>query len=151
MGTVLLCMGHSNGTGAGLTIGNERPVITFIGDSTLYHAGLPAIINATMHQPQPDAGGAGELHHGDDRAPAHGGQRRVRREDLHPGRSSPRWACKFAKQHRRLPPGRPAGLMREAIAFEGFSVVIANHPCMLKFLRDKARKLAARTLQQANR
>ncbi|HES58659.1 MAG TPA: indolepyruvate ferredoxin oxidoreductase, partial [Firmicutes bacterium] len=50
MGTVLLCMGHSNGTGAGMSIGNsERPVITFIGDSTFYHAGLPAIINAIMH------------------------------------------------------------------------------------------------------
>ena len=32
--------------------------------------------------------------------------------------------------------------LREAIAHKGFSVVIAKHPCMLKFLREKARKLA---------
>ena len=41
--------------------------------------------------------------------------------------------------------------LREAIAYPGFSVVIAKHPCMLKFLREKSRKLAARQMQTANR
>ncbi|MBW2459814.1 MAG: indolepyruvate ferredoxin oxidoreductase, partial [Deltaproteobacteria bacterium] len=50
IGSVLLCMGHSNGTGAGLSIHNERKVITFLGDSTLFHAGWPGIINAVVNQ-----------------------------------------------------------------------------------------------------
>ena len=47
--------------------------------------------------------------------------------------------------------GQLQDALREAIAYEGFAVVIAKHPCMLKFLREKARKLAARTLQTAGR
>jgi hypothetical protein len=39
--------------------------------------------------------------------------------------------------------------MREAIERDGFSVVIAKHPCMLKFLRDRQRKLAAKKQQAA--
>jgi indolepyruvate ferredoxin oxidoreductase alpha subunit len=35
-------------------------------------------------------------------------------------------------------------VMREAMEHQGFAVVIAKHPCMLKFLRDKRRKLAAK-------
>jgi indolepyruvate ferredoxin oxidoreductase alpha subunit len=33
-----------------------------------------------------------------------------------------------------------AELVREAVAFEGFSVVIARHPCMLKFIREQRRR-----------
>lgn len=151
MGTVLLCMGHSNGTGAGLSINNKtRPVITYIGDSTLYHAGLPAIANATTynhnitlivmenyttamtgHQP---TAGSGEYGH---------------------KLSIPEILKALGVQHMVEVPayqqGKLQDALREAIAYEGFSVVIAKHPCMLKFLREKARKLAARTLQTANR
>jgi indolepyruvate ferredoxin oxidoreductase alpha subunit len=31
-------------------------------------------------------------------------------------------------------------LVKEAVAFEGFSVVIARHPCMLKFTREQRRR-----------
>jgi indolepyruvate ferredoxin oxidoreductase, alpha subunit len=145
MGEVLLCMGHSNGTGAGLSIGNTtRPVITFIGDSTLFHAGIPAIINAiankhnitlvvlenyttamTGHQPTM---GSGEL--GNDKI------------DIPAFLTA--LGCKFVKSIDAYRQGDLQDIMREAIAFEGFSVVIANHPCMLKFLRERARKLAAK-------
>ncbi|HAA86430.1 MAG TPA: indolepyruvate ferredoxin oxidoreductase, partial [Kosmotogaceae bacterium] len=50
MGQVLLCMGHCSGTGSGLSLFNkERRVLAFIGDSTLFHAGLPGIINAVYN------------------------------------------------------------------------------------------------------
>ena len=48
-GDVLLCMGSSIGTGAGLAAVTDQKVIAFIGDSTFYHAGIPALIHA-VHQ-----------------------------------------------------------------------------------------------------
>jgi len=46
---LLICMGSSVGTAGGLAKVNELPVIAFIGDSTFFHAGVPALINA-VHQ-----------------------------------------------------------------------------------------------------
>ena len=147
MGTVLVCMGHSNGTGAGLSINNDdRPVVTFIGDSTFYHAGLPAVINAMLHNHnmtlvvlenyttamtghQPTAG-SGEL-----------GDKVSIPETLKA------LGVKFVKSIDAYRQAELQDLMREAIAFEGFAVVIAKHPCMLKFTRDRQRKLAKK--QQA--
>jgi len=151
MGTVLLCMGHSNGTGAGLSLHNTtRPVITFIGDSTLYHAGLPAIANATTynhnmtlivmenyttamtgHQP---TAGSGEYGH------------KLSIPDILKA-----LGVNWIKEVAAYKQGDLQDALREGIAYEGFAVVIAKHPCMLKFLREKARKLAARTLQTAGR
>ena len=149
MGTVLVCMGHSNGTGAGLAINNaDRPVITFIGDSTFYHAGIPAAINAQLHNHnvtlvvlenyttamtghQPTAG-SGEI--GDKiQIPA-------MFEALGVG---------FIKSIDAYRQAELQDIMREAIAYEGFAVVIAKHPCMLKFTRDRQRKLARQKQQQA--
>jgi len=45
----LLCMGSSIGTGCGFSHATKQKVISFIGDSTFYHAGLPALINAVHH------------------------------------------------------------------------------------------------------
>jgi indolepyruvate ferredoxin oxidoreductase alpha subunit len=46
----LLCMGSSIGTANGFAIGSEQPVIAFIGDSTFFHAGIPALIDAAHHE-----------------------------------------------------------------------------------------------------
>jgi len=45
----LLCMGSSIGTGCGFSYATNQKVIAFIGDSTFYHAGLPALVNAVHH------------------------------------------------------------------------------------------------------
>ncbi len=45
-----LCMGASLGIGAGVTIGAEEKVVVAIGDSTLFHAGLPGIVNAVHNK-----------------------------------------------------------------------------------------------------
>lgn len=42
----LLCMGASMGVAAGVQYASEDGVVTMMGDSTLYHAGLPGIVNA---------------------------------------------------------------------------------------------------------
>lgn len=142
MGTVLLCMGHSNGTGAGLSINNDRKVVTFIGDSTLFHAGLPGIINAIMHNHnvvlvvmenyttamtghQPTAG-SGEM-----------GNEKI---DIPTVLEA--LGAKFVKSIDAYRQADLQDIMREAMEFEGFAVVIAKHPCMLKFIRDRTRRLA---------
>ncbi|MBN1242073.1 MAG: 4Fe-4S binding protein [Spirochaetales bacterium] len=147
MGRVLLSMGHSTATASGLALFNkERRVACFIGDSTLFHAGLPGIANAvynqhdvllivmengttamTGHQDHP---GTGRNWNGDTtklsvRAALEGlGVANIREVD--------------AYQQAKL-----TGMVREALAEPGFKVVIARHPCMLKFTRDQRRKLKA--------
>ena len=46
MGDMTLCMGSSIGTANGFSQVTDQPVIAFIGDSTFFHAGLPALVNA---------------------------------------------------------------------------------------------------------
>jgi len=45
----LLCMGSSVGAAGGFTEATKQKVIAFIGDSTLFHAGIPGIINAVFN------------------------------------------------------------------------------------------------------
>jgi indolepyruvate ferredoxin oxidoreductase alpha subunit len=73
----LLCMGSSVGAAGGFSESTKQKVIAFIGDSTLFHSGLPGIVNAvfndhryllvvldngttamTGHQPHPGTGRA---------------------------------------------------------------------------------------------
>ncbi|MFW9951481.1 MAG: thiamine pyrophosphate-dependent enzyme [Candidatus Thorarchaeota archaeon] len=42
---LMLAMGATLGTGSGISLGAEEKVISVIGDSTFFHAGLPGIIN----------------------------------------------------------------------------------------------------------
>jgi indolepyruvate ferredoxin oxidoreductase alpha subunit len=46
MSDVSICMGASIGLGAGLGKATGRKVVSFIGDSTFFHAGIPGLINA---------------------------------------------------------------------------------------------------------
>ena len=143
MGEVLLSMGHSTGTGAGLSLFNRsRKVVSFIGDSTFFHAGLPGVVNAvfnnhnltlivmengttamTGHQDHP---GAGRNANGPSEAiPVRGvleglGVKSIREVDAY-------------SQAKLIE------LVKEAMAEEGFSVVIARHPCMLKYTREQQR------------
>lgn len=144
MGEVLLSMGHSTGTGSGLSLFNtSRKVVSFIGDSTLFHAGLPGIVNAvfnkhnltlivmengttamTGHQDHP---GAGRNANGPSEAiPVRGvleglGVKSIREVDAYSQ-------------------GKLIEMVKEAVSEEGFSVVIARHPCMLKYTREQQRK-----------
>lgn len=144
IGQILLSMGHSNGTGAGLSLFNpSRRVVTFLGDSTFFHAGLPGIINAlynghnltlilmengttamTGHQDHPGTG------------------KTVRGEGA---RISPRQVLEglgvpFIREVDTYQQQKLTAAVKEALDFEGLSVVIARHPCMLKFTRDNRRR-----------
>ncbi|PKL10011.1 MAG: indolepyruvate ferredoxin oxidoreductase [Spirochaetae bacterium HGW-Spirochaetae-7] len=144
MGRVLLSMGHATSTAAGLSVFNDtRRAVCFMGDSTFFHAGLPGIVNAvynghrvllvvmqngttamTGHQDHP---GTGRNFSGDAgkisiRAALEGlGVSNIREVD--------------AYQQAAL-----TAMTREALEEPGFKVIIATHPCMLKFIREARRK-----------
>ncbi len=143
MGEALLSMGHSTATGTGLSLFNDqRKVISFLGDSTMFHAGLPGIANAvfndhnltlvimengttamTGHQNHP-ASGENFNHEGNEipvKQVLEGlGVKNIYKVDT--------YAQSKLKEK-----------MKEALNDEGFSVVIASHPCMLKFTREARR------------
>jgi len=50
MADYLLCMGSSLGTAGGFARATGRRVVAFIGDSTFFHAGLPALVNAVHNR-----------------------------------------------------------------------------------------------------
>ncbi len=143
MGEVLLSMGHSTGTAAGLSLFNTtRKVVAFLGDSTFFHAGLPGIVNAvfnnhnlvlvlmengttamTGHQ---DHAGSG----GNANGPAEAIPVRSVLEGL---------GVKSIREVDTYSQAKLIQMVREAVAEEGFSVVIARHPCMLKYTREQQR------------
>jgi len=49
MADLLLCMGSNAGTACGLAASTDHTVISFMGDSTFFHSGIPPIINAVHH------------------------------------------------------------------------------------------------------
>jgi len=139
MGEVLFSMGHSVSTASGLALNNpSRKVLAFVGDSTFFHAGLPGVANAawrgsditlvlmdngttamTGHQPRP---GNGEL-----------GERLSLPEILK------QLGVKFLRECDAYDQPGLAGHVREAMEHKGLAVVIARHPCMLKFMRERRR------------
>jgi len=135
-GDVLLCMGSSIGLGSGLATVTNQKVLAFIGDSTFYHAGIPALIHAvhqganmtvcildngttamTGHQPHPGLA--------EDGKPAVDMEGLVR-------------AC-GVKSLEVLDAYDVKGLtkaFRRALEREGVNVVVARHKCRLLELED---------------
>jgi len=144
MGRVLLSMGHSVSTASGLSLFNDsRRVLCFLGDATFFHAGLPGIINAvhnnhrvllvvmrngttamTGHQEHP---GTGKNFNSDaemltvEGVLAGLGVQNVRSIDTY--------------KQKEL-----SAMVSQALDEPGFKVIIASHPCMLKFTREARRK-----------
>lgn len=140
MGTVLLSMGHSVSTGAGLALGNEsRKVVSFLGDSTFFHAAMPGIVNAaaqdsdmtlvllengttamTGHQPRAGSGEIGEK--------------------IPLPRLLEAMGVRFLRDVDAYKQAELSAALKEAMDHKGFAVVIARHPCMLKFMREAKAK-----------
>ena len=144
MGQLLMCMGASTGMGAGLSLFNDsRKVVVFMGDSTLFHAGLPGIVNAIFNRHnvtmivmengttamtghQDHAASGRNFNEVTDKIP-------IRR--LLEGLGIKKiWEIDTYQQARLVE------MVKAAVEVQGFSVVIARHPCMLKFTREQRRK-----------
>jgi indolepyruvate ferredoxin oxidoreductase alpha subunit len=50
MADIGLCMGASIGSACGLAAATDQKIVAFIGDSTFFHAGIPALINAVHNK-----------------------------------------------------------------------------------------------------
>ncbi len=143
MGQVLLCMGHSNGTASGLGLFNQtRRIVSFLGDSTFFHAGIPGIINAIFNN------------HNHTLILMENGTTAMTGHQEHPatGRN-------FNEITQKIPikqvlegfgitditevdtysQKKLTEAVKESVNKDGFNVVIAKHPCMLKFTREQRR------------
>jgi indolepyruvate ferredoxin oxidoreductase alpha subunit len=153
VGQLLMCMGASTGIGSGLSLFNTtRKVVVFMGDSTFFHAGLPGLINAIFNRHNVtmivmENGTTAMTGHQDHAA---SGRNFNTETTKVPIRSvleglgvDPVFEIDTYQQERL------ADLVKKAVAVEGFSAVIARHPCMLKFTRE-ARKKPGYQLRQVD-
>lgn len=132
---LLLCMGSSIGTSSGISRVVDSPVITFIGDSTFFHAGIPGLVNAvhnkhnlvytimdnrttamTGHQPHPGVpiDGLGN------EAPA------ISIENICRG-----CGAEFVRVVDPYDIKKTIEAFKDAIEYDGVGVVVTLHPCAL--------------------
>jgi indolepyruvate ferredoxin oxidoreductase, alpha subunit len=135
-GDFLICMGSSVGTGCGFSKATNKKVISYIGDSTFFHSGIPGLINAvfnnhditlvildnhttamTGHQPHPGVD-MNELNLD--------GFNRVSIESVVKG-----IGVGHLSVIRPYNIKKSIAAIREALAYKGVSVVIAQQSCVL--------------------
>jgi indolepyruvate ferredoxin oxidoreductase alpha subunit len=143
----VLCMGSSVGAAGGFAEATDQKVVAFIGDSTFFHAGIPGLINAaynrhkftlvildnrttamTGHQPNPGTG----REYGGVESPALKIEPLVKACGVEFVRTVDPYDIKTTMQ-----------VMKEAVGYDGLSVVVSEHPCPL--LKSKEGKLARAT------
>lgn len=148
LGRILLCMGHSTGTAAGMSLGDgKRKVVCFLGDSTFFHAGIPGIVNAILHDHNitlivMENGTTAMTGHQPHAASPEQGENKIPVQRVLEG-----LGVKFIRNVDTYRQAELAQAVREAVDHVGFSVVIARHPCMLQFVRTRLRKGAFQTVQ----
>lgn len=144
VGDALLCMGHSNGTAAGLGLFNDtRRVIAFIGDSTFFHAGLPGIVNAVFNKhnhtlivmENGTTAMTGHQDHAASGVNTRGPTVEIPVQQVLEGLGVTQVTRVSAYQEDKL-----RAALDESFSTPGFSVIIASHPCMLKKTRERRRQ-----------
>ncbi|MEN8210239.1 MAG: thiamine pyrophosphate-dependent enzyme, partial [Thermodesulfobacteriota bacterium] len=135
IGEILMCMGASSGMASGLSLFNEkRKTVAFLGDSTFFHAGLPGLINAIFNNHNitliiMENGTTAMTGHQD-----HAGKK-ISIENLLKGLGIDNISSCDTYDQSRL-----TDIVKQSMQIEGISVVIAKHPCMLKFTRLQRKK-----------
>jgi len=144
-----LCMGASIGIANGIQYFTEDPVVAIIGDSTFFHAGLPALVNAvynkanltvvvldndttamTSHQPHPSA-----LDH------------RMRKADiklLDIAQVARGLGVEDVKVIGSFEIDKLIGAVKESVNRKGVSVIVAKEPCSLNW--DRRRRKAGQPI-----
>ncbi len=144
VGQLLMCMGASTGMGAGLSLFNtSRKVVAFLGDSTFFHAGLPGLINALFNRHNitliiMENGTTAMTGHQDHAASGsnfNGPTDKIPIRRLLEGLGVEEIFETDTYQQAQL-----TEQVKAAMEVDGLSVVIARHPCMLKFTRQARRK-----------
>ncbi len=144
VGQLLMCMGASTAMASGLSLfNNSRRVVAFLGDSTFFHAGLPGVINAVFNR-HPitlivmENGTTAMTGHQDHAASGRNFNDvtdKIPIRQVLEGLGIERIYEVDTYQQAQL-----KKLVEQALDDEGFSVVIARHPCMLKFTREQRRR-----------
>ena len=153
MGQLLMCMGASTGMAAGLSLFNTtRRVVAFLGDSTFFHAGLPGVINALFNRHNltlivMENGTTAMTGHQDHAASGRNFNDVTAKIPIR--RVLEGLGVNTVYEVDTYQQARLTETVREAVAAEGFNVVIARHPCMLKFTRKARRKPDYRLRQVA--
>ena len=144
IGDIMICMGASVGTAQGMSKATGKDTIATLGDSTFFHAAIPALINAvynnsrivvavldnqttamTGHQPHPGTGMTGMQN------PAE----RVFVEKVAEG-----CGVKYIRVVDPFKTKEATAVLKEALQQPGPSVVVLRSPCTLIDLRDKRRR-----------
>ena len=141
MGQLLMCMGASTAMASGLRLFNSsRKVVAFMGDSTFFHAALPGIINALFNR-HPitlilmENGTTAMTGHQDN--PASGKNFNEVTDKIPVRQVLEGLGVKHITEVDTYQQAKVAELVAEAASIDEFSVVIARHPCMLKFTREQ--------------
>ncbi len=143
LGEVLLCMGASPGIGSGLSLFNEeRKVVAFIGDSTLFHAGLPGIINSIFNNHNitlvvMENGTTAMTGHQDH--PGSGKNFNDVTEPIPLRQLLEGFGIKSIRETDTYKQQELQRFIEEAVEEVGLSVLIAKHPCMLLFAKKQRR------------
>jgi len=141
MGEILLCMGASTPVGSGLSLFNSnRKVVAFLGDSTFFHAGLPGVVNALFNNhnitlvvmENGTTAMTGHQNH-----PASGKNFNTVTDTIPIRRVLEGFGVKTIFECDTYRQNELTGMVKQAVAEEGFNVVIARHPCMLLFARNQ--------------
>ena len=137
MGDLLMCMGASPAIASGLSLNRDnRRIVAFMGDSTFFHAAMPSVVNALFNNHRftmilMDNGTTAMTGHQDNPSSSH----KIPVRKVLEG-----FGVKHIFETDTYKQGDLTKMVREALEIEGFSVVIARHPCMLKFTRESRKK-----------
>jgi len=131
----LLSMGASIGSAGGFSVATNQKIISFIGDSTFFHGGIPPLVNAvhnkqkfvlTVLDNRTTAMTGGQPHPG---LPIDG------MGDLAPEISIEKIAiasgCDFVETINPINLKKTIETYKRALEFDGVAVIIAKYPCTL--------------------
>ncbi|MHA1721148.1 MAG: thiamine pyrophosphate-dependent enzyme [Promethearchaeota archaeon] len=138
VGDFWLCMGASIGTANGFAITNDKPVVAIIGDGTFFHSGIPPLLNAVLYDHKITV--AILNNH---LTAMTGGQPSASTPEYYAPEQNPAnieqivkaLGVKYVKSVRVEDVKENLKIFKEALKFDGPSVVIFTGECMIERLR----------------
>ncbi len=143
-GDYLLSMGSSIGTSCGFSKATQQSIVSFIGDSTFFHAGIPPLINAVHNKNRfvlvildnrTTAMTGGQPHPG---LPIDGMGEEA--PEISIEKIVEATGVKFIETINPLNVKKTQSILTDAILYPGVAVVISKYPCMLLKSRESAKK-----------
>jgi indolepyruvate ferredoxin oxidoreductase alpha subunit len=144
VGDIMICMGASIGMAQGISKATEANTIAIIGDSTFFHAGIPRLINAvynnyrlvvavldnfttamTGHQPHPGTGTTGM---------------QTATEKIAIEKVAEGCGVKWVKVVNPFNIKEAEKTVKEALQYDGTSLIVFRAPCALMVIREKRKK-----------